>query len=534
MAVKSAKAASKGNGETYSKDSRKEDVRTGNFLAAKAVSEAVRTSLGPRGMDKMIQSEDGEVLITNDGATIMKQMKLEHPAARMMVELSKSQDIEAGDGTTSVVVVAGALLNAARIMVEKGIHPTSVSEAFQVAHDEAIKVLEGMAVELKLSDRDSMLKAVTTSLSSKMVAQNSALLSPVAVDAVMNVIDPATATNVDLRDIRVVKKLGGTVDDTELVEGLVFTQGALKGSNGPTRVENAKIALIQFCLSPPKTDMESSLFISDHSAMDRNLKEEKRYIIDLIQKVKKTGANVLLIQKSILKDAVSDLALHYLSKLKVMVVKDVERNDISFIAKTLGCRPIASPEGLTPSKLAEASLVEEVSGSTGGRVVKVTGIKNKHNTVTVLCRASNQLMLDEAERSIHDALCVIRSLVKKKYFLPGGAAPEMEIATTLAKKAKTIEGHTGYCVRAFAEALEVVPATLAENAGLNAIKIVTELRRRHNEGESYAGVNVKRGNISNILDENVLQPLLVTSSALGLATEFVRMMLKIDDMVPTR
>lgn len=506
-------------------------IRYSNISAGKAVADAIRTSLGPKGMDKMIQDGKGDVTITNDGATILKQMQVLHPAAKMMVELSKAQDIEAGDGTTSVVVIAGALLDACSKLLQKGIHPTIISESFQKAVDKGVEILTSISQPVLLSDKETLLNSATTSLCSKVVSQYSSLLAPMSVDAVMKVIDPATATSVDLHNIHIVKKLGGTIDDCELVDGLVLTQ---KVSTAVSRVEKAKIGLIQFCLSPPKTDMDNQIVVSDYAQMDRVLREERAYILNLIKQIKKAGCTVLLIQKSILRDALSDLALHFLNKMKIMVIKDIEREEIEFICKTIGTKPIAHIDQFTPEMLGTAELAEEVSLDGSGKLVKITGCVNPGKTVSIVVRGSNKLVIEEAERSIHDALCVIRCLVKKRYLIAGGGAPEIELALRLAEYSRSLAGMEAYCVRAYADALEVIPSTLAENAGLNPISTVTELRNRHAQGEKTAGINVRKGGISNILEELVVQPLLVSVSALTLATETVRSILKIDDLVNTR
>uniref|UniRef100_A0A8B9JX86 T-complex protein 1 subunit delta n=1 Tax=Astyanax mexicanus TaxID=7994 RepID=A0A8B9JX86_ASTMX len=448
---------------------------------------------------------------------------------KMLVELSKAQDIEAGDGTTSVVVIAGALLDACAKLLQKGIHPTTISESFQKAVDKGVEVLTSISQPVELSDRETLLNSATTSLCSKVVSQYSSLLAPMSVDAVMRVIDPATATSVDLRDINIVKKLGGTIDDCELVDGLVLTQRVV--NTGVSRVEKAKIGLIQFCLSPPKTDMDNQIVVSDYAQMDRVLREERAYILNLVKQIKKAGCNVLLIQKSILRDALSDLAVHFLNKMKIMVVKDIEREEIEFICKTIGTKPIAHIDQFTPEMLGLAELAEEVSLDGSGKLVKITGCASPGKTVSIVVRGSNKLVIEEAERSIHDALCVIRCLVKKRALIAGGGAPEIELALRLAEFARSLGGMEAYCVRAYADALEVIPSTLAENAGLNPISTVTELRNRHAQGEKTAGINVRKGGISNILEELVVQPLLVSISALTLATETVRSILKIDDVV---
>ncbi|XP_008283200.1 T-complex protein 1 subunit delta [Stegastes partitus] len=419
MAAPKVSSGGKNKGGAYVDRDKPAQIRFSNISAAKAVADAIRTSLGPKGMDKMIQDEKGDVTITNDGATILKQMQVLHPAAKMLVELSKAQDIEAGDGTTSVVVIAGALLDACSKSRRSGIHPTTISESFQKAVDKGVEVLTAMSRPVQLSDRETLLNSATTSLCSKVVSQYSSLLAPMSVDAVMRVIEPATATSVDLQDIKIIKKLGGTIDDCELVDGLVLTQRVC--STGVTRVEKAKIGLIQFCLSPPKTDMDNQIVVSDYAQMDRVLREERAYILNMVKQIKKAGCNVLLIQKSIL-----------------------------------------------------------------------------------------------------------RALIA------GGGAPEIELAVRLAEYSRTLGGMEAYCVRAYGDALEVIPSTLAENAGLNPISTVTELRNRHAQGDKMAGINVRKGGISNILEELVVQPLLVSISALTLATETVRSILKIDDVVNTR
>ncbi|KAL6768297.1 CCT4 [Auxenochlorella protothecoides x Auxenochlorella symbiontica] len=533
MAGTTAAAPAARKGEFLRENANKKDVRLMNIEAAKAVADAIRTSLGPRGADKMVAQADGHVIITNDGATILNKMTVEQPAAKMLVELAKSQDVVAGDGTTSVTVLAGALLKKSLELLERGVHPTIISDAFNLAVGRALGFLEAAALPVAAGDRDALVRAANTSLSSKVVHQYSSLLSPMAADCILAVSDPARPEATDLRDVRLVTKVGGTIDDSEMVDGLVLDQRAAKAASGPTRIENAKIALIQFQVSPPKSDIENNVIISDYAQMDRILKEERNYILQLVKKIRASGANVLLIQKSILRDAVTDLSLHYLAKAKIMVVKDIEREDIEFISKTLGCSPIAHVDHMRADKLASAGLVEEVPVGSG-RVVKVTGIEARGATATVLLRGSNSLVLEEAERSLHDALCVVRCLVQKRFLIAGGGSPEIELAVKLGQWAKTLVGMESVCVRAFAEALEIIPGTLAENAGMNPIEVVTELRRLHAAGHQHHGINVRKGLVTDMLEEKVVQPLLVTSSALSLATECVRMILKIDDIVPVR
>ncbi|XP_026315553.1 T-complex protein 1 subunit delta [Hyposmocoma kahamanoa] len=540
MAPKAGGDAAKVNSAVYKDKSKPTDIRLSNINAAKAVSDAIRTSLGPRGMDKMIQAANGEVTITNDGATILKQMNVIHPAAKMLVELSRAQDIEAGDGTTSVVVIAGALLDVSEKLLQKGIHPTVISDGFQKALQLALQVIENMSTPVDLNNEEALLQAAATSLNSKVVSQHSTILAPIAVQAIRSVMEPipgGIGARVDLRDVKVIERVGGTVEDTELVQGLVIPNRA-SNVNGPHRIEKAKVGLIQFCISPPKTDMDHNVIVSDYAAMDRVLKEERQYILNIVKQIKKAGCNVLLIQKSILRDALSDLAIHFLDKIKCMVIKDIEREDIEFVCKTLGCRPIASLDHFTAENLVNVEMVEEINEPTG-KYVKMTGAANSGRTVSVLVRGTSQAVVAEAARSLHDALCAVRCVARRPALLPGGGAPEAAAAAALTQAAITAPGADHYCLRAYADALEVIPSTLAENAGLNPIETVTELHVAHvvdvdlGGAPGSAGVNVRRGRVTDMRDEHVLQPLHVTASALALATETVRAILKIDDIVNT-
>jgi len=426
-----------------------------------------------------------------------------------------------------------------------GLHPTVIADAFQRAASNAVEILHDMSVPINLTDRATLLKAATTSLSSKIVSQEPKL-APMAVDSVLKVIDPKTAENVDLKNIRMIKRLGGTIDDSEMIDGLVLNQQVLKSGGGPTRMEKARIGLIQFQLSPPKPDMENSIVVNDYRQMDKILKEERTYLLNMVKKIKKAKCNVLLIQKSILRDAVNDLSLHFLAKLNILAIKDIERDEIEFICKFTGCKPIADIDSFTEDKLGTAELIEE-DNSLGARLTKITGVKPLPaqpttgtqqaiaKTISIVVRGANPLILDEAERSLHDAHCVIRCLIKKRALLAGGGAPEIEIAHRLNKQSRELTGTDAICFKAFGDALEVIPNTLAENAGLNPIKVVTELRHRHAQGEVNAGVSIRSGGVkTDIREENVLQPLLVSMSAIELATETVRHILRIDDIALSR
>ena len=497
-------------------------------------------------MDKLLQLPNNEVLISNDGATILGKMKVLHPAGKMLVELSQSQDIAAGDGTTTVVVLAGAMLEACDDLLTKGLHPTQIASSFLRASDFACEKLQQMSRPIDLTDRDSLLQAVETCLSSKVVAQNMDVFAPLAVDSVLGLLqDPATDTNADLRDIRIVEQLGGTVEDSELIpHGLVIPKGSNRsasGSGAPLQVTNAKILLIQYCLSAPKTDMDNNVVVQDYASMDRILREERKYILNQCKTIKKTGCNVLLIQKSILRDAYNELSLHFLAKMGILVVTDIDRADIDFVCRTLQCTPVAHPDQCTSDKLGHADQVADVWMEGGSnKVVKFSGIASSSSssshdvpkTTTVLLRGSSNVVLEEAHRSLHDAQCVVRSLVQQRYLIAGGGAPEAHAAYALQQHAVQMTGQDAYCWSAFAEALTVIPYTLAENAGMKPIQVVTDLRAQHASGGiTGAGINVKTGQVSDMYEINVIQPLKVSTSAIQLATEMVSLIMKIDDLI---
>lgn len=525
------------------------DIRTSNILAAKGIFDLIRTSLGPRGLDKMVTTPKGDVLITNDGATIMKQLEARHPAARMLIELSQSQDVEAGDGTTTVVVLAGSMLSNCLPLFKLGIHPTTVSEGYQLACGEAQRILRELARPVDLAQTKQLEDICKTTLSSKVVANHSEHLAPLVVRAVLQVRE---ASNVDLRNIHLVKKVGGTLADCAIVDGVAFSR---KPREGPGFISGVKVGLARFHLSAPKTDMESNVVVSDDAAINRLLEQERKITLRLCKAVAKTGCNLLLVQKSILREAISDIALHYLKKLKITVIDELEREEMEFVSAATGAVPVATIEEFTADKLgamaelrvedgityvtnvAKGAAGEEAKEGKGAKDASATSAApaapaSQRKTCTIVVRGANKLILDEAERSIHDALCAVRCLVKLPLLIPGGGAVETEVARRLYEFAATQEGATQYCVRAYADAFEVIPLTLSENAGLAPIQSVTELRRAHADGNLFAGINVKAsGEIQDMYTLDVVSPALVLSSAINLATETTRMLLKIDDIV---
>ena len=445
------------------------------------------------------------------------------------------------------MVLAGALLTAAEKMLESSIHPSVIAEAFRRAGKSSQLILDRMSIPISITDRATMIAIASTSLNSKVVAPYAHQMASIAVDAVLAC---SHAHNVDLGDIRVISRPGGTIEDTQILDGLALRQLGVRTANGPTRIEKARIALVQFQLSSPKPYTDNQIVVSDHAAMDRVLREERTYLLNMCKKIKKANANVLLVQKSILRDAVSDLALHYLAKLKIMIVVDIEREEIEFLSKTLGAKPIADIDSFTEDKLGVAELVEE-QDIDGAQIVVVNGIRLPtplasaatvstgpafgRKTVSVLCRGANAVIVEEAERSLHDALCVVRCLVRKPAMICGGGAPEVELSVRLAEEAKQIaDGFTSKCFEAYAEAMESVPVILSESSGLDALAMLNSLKASHALGNKNDGVGVKRGQVADMQAEQVTQPLLVTMSAVQLATEFVSSILKIDDIVISR
>lgn len=486
-------------------------------------------------MDKLLQTSKGEVIVTNDGATILKSLSVLHPTAKLMIQASKAQDIEAGDGTTSVVILAGAFLQASQNLLLKGIHPSRISEGFQVALNQALKIIEEISSRVNMEDEEQLIECVKTSLASKIVSQNSTELAPMALEAIKSVVDIKTANNVDLNQIKILKKQGGTIDDTILMSGLVFTdKHPIAGPGVPSKITTPKVAMIQFCISSPKTTIDNNVVVNDYAQIDRILKEERKHVIGMVKKIVKSGANILLIQKSILRDAISDLAIHYLQKQKIVIIRDIERTDVPFICETLGCVPVAHIDNLTPEKLStNATLAQTVTLSDGAKVFHID--VEVHKTYTILVRGISELVMDEAERSIHDALCVLRSLVKKRGIVPGGGAVEIEVWRALENYAQSQRGVQSMVIEEYAQALEVIPFTLSQNCGLNPVKIVTEMRNKHLNGLKYSGLKARSGQIvDNALEHKIMQPALVTISALTLATEVTRMILKIDDILDSR
>jgi thermosome len=495
-----------------------------NITAARIVAEAVKSSLGPKGMDKMLVDSLGDVTITSDGHTILKEMDIQHPAAKMMVEVSKATDDEVGDGTTSVVVVAGELLGKAEDLIEKNVHPTILIDGYQRAAEKALETLEKIAIPVEPNDKGSLKKVAMTSMASKLVAENREHLADIAASAILHV-----ATNVkeqykaDLDDIMVEKKPGESLTDTKLIDGIVLDKEVVHPGM-PKRVEKAKIALLDCALEVEKTKFDAKLNIERPEQMDAFLKQEENMLKDMVEKISNAGANVLVCQKGI-----DDLAQHFLARRGILAVRRAKKSDMEKLAKATGGKVVTSIDDMTENDLGYAKLVEE-SKIGDDKMTFVEGCKNPRS-VAILIRGGTERFVDEAERSIHDALCVVRDVVQEPKIVACGGAAELEISRVLKGYADELPGKEQLAVQAYVEALEIIPTTLAENAGLDPINIISELRARHEKGETWAGVDVHEGKVKDMKEIEVFEPLSVKKQIIKSATEAACMILKIDDVI---
>jgi thermosome len=504
--------------------SRGRDAQRNNIMAAKTIAEAVKSALGPKGMDKMLVESSGDVIITSDGRTILDKMDIEHPAAKMMVEVAKTQDAEVGDGTTTAVILAGELLGKAEDLIDKGIHPTVIVEGYIKAADKALETLENIAIPVKPAEKGFLKKVAATSMASKLVSENKEQLAKIAVEAVLNVARKVGKDYVvDLDDIMVEKKPGESMSETKLIEGVVLDKEIVH-SGMPKRVEKAKIALLESALEIKKTEFDTKINIESPEQIESFLREEESMLKTMVEKIVATEANVVICQKGI-----DDMIQHLLSRKGVLAVQRVKESDIKKLAMATGGKPVTNLEALSKSDLGYAELVEERKIG-NDKITFIEGCKNPRS-VAILIRGADKRFLDEAERSVHDALCVVRDVVQEPKIVAGGGAPEMEVARALRGYAETLPGREQLAVRSFGEAIEIVPLTLGENAGLDPVDLLLELRTRHEKGEKWAGVDVLEGKIKDMRDLEVYEPLAVKKQTIRSATEAAIMILRIDDVI---
>ncbi len=507
------------------RENKGKDAQKNNIAAAKLISEIVRTSLGPRGMDKMLVDTLGDVTITNDGATILKEIDVQHPAAKMMVEVSKSVDNEVGDGTTSSVVFAGALLEKAEDLISKDVHPSVIVDGYTAAAEQALKLLQKIAVKVDVEDKELLIKIARTSMDSKLVSEDSPTLSQIVVNAIKQIAEEGghDALKVDLDNIKVEKKAGGSMRDTKLIKGIVLDKEVVHAGM-PKRVEYAKIALITSALEIEKTEMSAEIRINDPQQMQMFLDEENKMLRSMVEKIKSAKANVVLCQKGI-----DDIAQHYLAKEGILGVRRVKESDMFKLSKATGARIVNNLDDLVARDLGSAELVEERKVETD-KWVFIEGCKNP-KAVTILVRGGSQRVVDEADRSLHDALMVTKDVIEKPAIVAGGGAPEAYIASQLREWSSNLEGRAQLAVQKFADALDSIPLGLAENAGMDPIDTMTELRAKQSKGAKWTGINVRAGVVADMYKQNVLEPLVVKEQIIKSATEAATMLLRIDDVI---
>ena len=508
-----------GSSETKGREAQKNNIN-----AAKTVAEIVRTSLGPRGMDKMLVDSLGDVTITNDGATILKEIDVQHPAAKMMVEISKATDNEVGDGTTSVVVLAGSLIEKAEELITKNVHPTVIVDGYRKCAVKSIELLNNIAIKVTSNEKEQLIKIAKTSMQTKLVSKESDDLANIVVTAAQQVSESRNESiKVDLDDIKVEKKSGGSIKDTKLIKGIVLDKEVVHGGM-PKRVEKAKIALINSALEIEKTEFDAKLNITSPDQMKRFLDEENTMLKTMVEKLTGSGANVVICQKGL-----DDIAQHYLAKANVLTVRRVKESDMTKLSRATGARVINNLDDLTSKDLGAADLVEERKIETD-KWVFIEGCKNP-KAVTILIRGGSQRVVDEADRSVHDALMVTKDVLEKPLIVAGGGSPEAYVSSKLREWTNTLTGREQLAAEKFAEALEIIPLTLAENAGMNQIDTLAELRSKQNKGAKWAGIDARNSRIADMSKLDIFEPLAVKEQIIKSATEVASMLLRIDDVI---
>ena len=508
--------------------SRGKGAQFNNIAAAKAVAEAVRSTLGPKGMDKMLVDSMGDVVITNDGATILKEIDIEHPAAKMVVEVAKTQDNECGDGTTSAVVLAGELLKKAEDLIDQNVHPTVIANGYRLAAEEAIAILKKLGIKVNPTD-DKMLKNVAmTAMTGKSVGSHKKYLADITVKAIKAVaVKKGSTYVVDIDDIKVEKKNGGSAKDTELIEGIILDKERVH-PRMPSSVKNAKIALIDSALEIKKTEVDAKIQITDPGQLQKFLDEEEKTLKNKVEIIKRSGANVVFCQKG-----VDDLVQHFLAKENIFTIRRIKKSDMEKLAKATGGQVVTNLDDLKKADLGNAGLVEERKVADSDMTF-VTGCKDA-KSVSILIRGATEHVVDESERALHDALKVTAVAVEDGMAIAGGGSAEIELSMGLTKFGSKIGGREQLAIEAFAKATEIIPWTLAENAGLDSIDILIKLRSEH-EGKKArtAGINVETGKVADMKKLNIIEPLRVKTQAIESATDVANMILRIDDVIAAR
>ena len=500
------------------------DAQRNNIQAAKLVAELVRSSLGPRGLDKMLVDSLGDVTITNDGATILKEIDVQHPAAKMMVEISKTLDNEVGDGTTSSVVFAGALLSKAEDLLKKDVHSSVIVEGYQAASEKTLEILSEIAMKIQPDDRESLLKIAKTSMESKLISEDSGAISKLVVDAILKIsTKKGEKYAVDLDNIKIEKKAGASIQETELIKGIVLDKEVVH-SGMPTKIEKAKIALVTAALEVEKTEMSSEIRINDPTQMQMFLEEENRMLKEMVDKIHDVGANVLLCQKGI-----DDISQHYLAKHGILAVRRVKESDMTKLAKATGGRVTSNLDDLSEKDLGFAELVHQKKVESD-KWVFIEGCRNPQ-AVSILIRGGSQRVVDEVDRSMHDALMVVKDVIEKPAIVAGGGAPEAYIAAQIKEWADTFDGREQLAIKKYAEAMEIIPLTIAENAGMDPIDTMVTLRVKQTQGRKWTGIDAKKTKIADMLAIDIIEPVAVKEQIIKSATETANMILRIDDVI---
>ncbi len=503
------------------------EAQYNNIRAAMAIADAVRSTMGPKGMDKMLVDSMGDVVITNDGVTILKEIEVEHPAAKMLVEVAKAQDQECGDGTTTAVVLAGELLKHAQSLVEQNIHPAVIADGYRLASKKAIEVLEDIAMEINESNEEILKKIAETSMTGKVAAPNKEMLANIAYEAVKAVAEEENGKiKIDLDNVKVEKKQGGSVEDTELIEGVILDKERVH-PDMPTVIKDAKILLLNAPIEVRKTEVDAQIRISDPDQLQKFLEGEEAMIKDMVDKVKESGANVLICQKGI-----DDLAQYYLAKAGVFAVRRVKKSDMEKLSRATGASILSGLEEIKESDLGKAGKVEERKIG-DDKMTFITDCKNA-KAVSILVRGGTEHVVDEIERGLHDALSVIAVAMEDGKMTSGGGSAAVEISLALRDYASTVGGREQLAIESFADAIEIVPRALATNAGMDPIDMLIRLRQAHKEGKKYHGVDVYGGSISDMKEANVLEPLRVGVQAIKSATDAAVMILRIDDVIAAK
>ncbi len=502
-------------------------AQANNIAAAKVIAEAIRSALGPKGLDKMLVDSFGDVVITNDGATILKEMEIQHPAAKFVVELAKVQDDEVGDGTTTVVIIAGELLKQAEELLSQDVHASIIVEGYRKATEKALSSLDKLAIKVDLNDREMLKQGVQTSMSSKVISGYSDYLADLVIDAALAVTVEEKGKRVcDIENVKIEKKKGESIKETELIKGIILDKSVVH-SGMPKKIDNAKILLLDAAIEVTKTEFDAKINITNPEQMKSFLDQEQTMIEDMVKKVTASGANVILSQKGI-----DDLAQHFLAKKGILAVRRIKKSDLEKLAMATGASIITRIDGIESSDLGEAKIVEERKIGDDDFVF-IEGCPNP-KSVSILIRGGSDLIVDEADRSIHDALCVIRNIIQDNLVVPGGGAPEIFLSRKLREFANTLAGREQLAVEKFAEALEIIPRSLAENAGLDPIDVLVALRAEHDKGKDNAGVDLITGKPTDMVKLKVFEPISVARQAISSASEAAQMILRIDDIIAAR